>query len=107
MVSQEDVLFVLNVIAGVFENLASNLLNVLGKFLSGLLNVRDDLSILDSCAGGEAVIRMLAFLFMAVTLSALFVIGLAGLPFLFIVIGVIFLTLVVDSLKSAFLRCPK
>ena len=75
---------------------------ILGTFLRLLLNLLDAGDIFDKCFGADAVVRPLAFLYMALALSAMFGYVLAGLPIFFIIIGVIFLTLVVNSLKDAF-----
>ena len=97
--------FILNVLSKTASIAGNALQKVLGTFMSLMLNLLDAGDIYEKCTGSDAIVRPLAFLVMAIGLSTLFGLGLANAPFILILIAVVLLTLVVNAMKDAFLRC--
>jgi len=99
--------FGLTLLFNVMSAVKDELKSLLGNFMGLLLTLLDSYDVLMGCTGGEAVIRSLAFLYMATVLGLLFSVGLGGLPLIIIIPAMALLTLVVSVLKDAFLRCSK
>ena len=81
---------------------------LLGNFIGLLLNALDSIDIFNNeCySAGETFIRALAFFYMATVLGLLFSYGVAGLYWPIIAATMLFYTLIVMTLKDAFMKCP-
>ena len=81
---------------------------LLGNFIGLLLNALDSIDIFNNeCySAGETFFRALAFFYMATVLGLLFSYGVAGLYWPIIAAAMLYYTLIVMTLKDAFMRCP-
>ena len=105
---EDAVGFLMNVMAEMLSIAGKILQQILGTFLSLLLNILDAKDLFDKCFGVDAVLKPLAFLYMALVLGAIVGYLLSFLPIFLILIGVIYLTLTVNAMKDAIGRgCDK